>query len=360
MIKWFCESWQVLLGVSAVIGIISGLIDIWRWLYKDKEYSVAVQILLNLIFTVSCAFVIVSCIIGISMVKVPELRGSTFIEAKQKLSDNGLDMDMEPGLSNDIDTQDYKAIGQSYDADEMVLKGTKIMVYFEKLESDLSQNWVDVPDLVGNIYTDAVSVLKENGLQYRIKTFDGSNESVENAYVINQSIIAGSSVPEGSLVDLELSVEKNNISLVQVPVEMTTVPNVVGMEQQEAVGLLEKEGFNVRVSWLTGTDESLDHYYIVNQSIASGSTVPIGSIVELERSAVKPGTSVTVPNVVGMEQQEATTLLTNLGLQFQVWWTEENNVSTNHYYIIEQSIPKGSSVPSGTLVKLELSVSKPK
>lgn len=66
-----------------------------------------------------------------------------------------------------------------------------------------------------------------------------------------------------------------------------------------------------------------------------------------------------VPNVIGMEQIMATILLTDQGLQFQVWWTEENNIDVEQYYIIDQSIPAGSSVPAGTIVKLELSATKP-
>lgn len=68
---------------------------------------------------------------------------------------------------------------------------------------------------------------------------------------------------------------------------------------------------------------------------------------------------VTVPLVVSMEQLEAVELLTNSDLDYQVWWTEENNVSAAQYYVISQSIPEGSKVPRGTKVQLELSPIKP-
>lgn len=68
---------------------------------------------------------------------------------------------------------------------------------------------------------------------------------------------------------------------------------------------------------------------------------------------------VLVPNVVGMEQMKATELLTSIGLQFQVWWTEENNKNSDKYYVVDQSIPSGSKVPKDSLVKLELSPNKP-
>jgi len=68
---------------------------------------------------------------------------------------------------------------------------------------------------------------------------------------------------------------------------------------------------------------------------------------------------VLVPNVVGMEQMKATELLTSIGVQFQVWWTEENNKNSDKYYVVDQSIPSGSKVPKDSLVKLELSPNKP-
>ena len=68
---------------------------------------------------------------------------------------------------------------------------------------------------------------------------------------------------------------------------------------------------------------------------------------------------VTVPNLLRMEQMEAKELLELLGLEFQVWWTEENDADSNVYYIIDQSIPSGSTVPAGSLIRLELSVKKP-
>lgn len=69
--------------------------------------------------------------------------------------------------------------------------------------------------------------------------------------------------------------------------------------------------------------------------------------------------SVTVPNLLNTEQMEATDTLKSLGLQFQVWWTEENNVDSDVYYIIDQSIHSGSTVPAGSMIRLKLSAKKP-
>lgn len=131
------------------------------------------------------------------------------------------------------------------------------------------------------------------------------------------------------------------------------VPNVVGMEYDVAVDLLLNIGF-ARVS-ASGISVPAEHYYIYEQSIPEGSTAYRGTDIELTVITKPLDSATNVPNVIGMEQHEATALLAESGLQFQVWWTEENNISSEYYYIIDQSIPANSSVPAGTLVQLELS-----
>ena len=120
--------------------------------------------------------------------------------------------------------------------------------------------------------------------------------------------------------------------------------------------LLESSGLGTSVWWLSSLNDILSAYYIIEQSIPAGSVVPIGTKVEIQRSGIKNGTSVVVPCVVGMDQEEATALLTNSGLSFQVWWTEVNNSSSEEVFIAEQSIPEGSVVPAGTVVRLKLGI----
>lgn len=61
----------------------------------------------------------------------------------------------------------------------------------------------------------------------------------------------------------------------------------------------------------------------------------------------------TVPYVIGYEQTEAITIIENAKLDAIVEVSEEN-VSDDCYYVINQSIPAGTSVPIGTTVTMEL------
>ncbi len=134
--------------------------------------------------------------------------------------------------------------------------------------------------------------------------------------------------------------------------------NVIDMGRREAETILKERGLKVQTYLLEGIDESLARY-VFKQSIPKGSFVPIGTLIEIEMSEVKQGTPVNVPKVVGMEQNEATSLLNKLGLEFQVWWTEENNISSEYYYVIDQSISADTSVPAGTKLRLEISPVQP-
>ena len=64
---------------------------------------------------------------------------------------------------------------------------------------------------------------------------------------------------------------------------------------------------------------------------------------------------VIVPDVVGMEQNDAVRALYTTGLQFQVYWYNNDESYDNKYYVVDQSYKYGDSVNLGTIVKLELS-----
>ncbi len=291
--------------------------------------------------------------------KAPIVYGKTVQEAIQIFNDAGLNLVLPEGLLINDTTRYMTVTGQSYEENQPIPKGTQITVYIDSTVIRTPQKIVVVPYVVGELYINAKETLSANGLRHQVRTSGEKDILVDSAYVVSQSIAESSNIPEGSLIELELSSKKEEISITPPAMDMVEVPKVVDLEELEAVRVLEERGLTAQVFWVTGTNESLAQYYIINQSIPAGSSVPFGTLIELERSGIKLGTPVTVPNVIGMEQTEATTLLKNMGLNFQVWWTEENNISVEEYYIINQSMPMDSLVSSGTVIKLELSATKP-
>ena len=143
----------------------------------------------------------------------------------------------------------------------------------------------------------------------------------------------------------------------------TEVPRVHGWTVNEAEAKLQEAGLKIGYQPGVIREENWSSK-VIGQSIDEGSIVQKDTkvIVYLNVTQISPPDiygMVSVPNVVGMEQIEATELLIESGLQFQVWWTEDNNVDSEQYFIIQQSIPADSKVTAGTLIKLELSPNKP-
>lgn len=227
----------------------------------------------------------------------------------------------------------------------------------------VSNTYVQVPALRDKTVGAAIQELQLSGLKVSLPDGVILNDDIMDRYVKNQWEDAGTIVEKGTSVTIYFSQDgvsypklsnDTDPETASIPDGYVIVPNVVDYEEENAVQLLESKGLEASVWYLSSLSDSFDKYYIIEQSIPEGSIVPYGTKVEIQRSGVKNGTSVVVPNVVGMEQEEATTTLTNAGLSFQVWWYEEMNDVSNATYIIQQSIPEGSTVPAGTVIRLQL------
>lgn len=353
------ESWLWIVAIGGVITVIPVLNDLKNILKKqevdqNKWYTLLSKILPLIPF----AFVVISCIIHMTCSKVPDItsNNTTVNEAKEILREN--DLNIEFPINANYEPSDIIE-WQYLPKDKIVLKNSYIAVDIK--EKEITKSIVEVPNLIGKNYITAITLLTENSLQYKVRIPKESGIPFDQYNISYQSITAGSSIPEGTIIDLELSLEEVDVPPANEETsDLIPIPNLIGLEEKEAVNLLMSIGLKSNVYWLQGNDETADCYYILNQSIPEGSFVAVGTVVELERSSKQPGTPVLVPNVIGMEQIEATNLLMKNGLQFQVSWTkDENETSSDIYYIKDQSIQAGSTVNAGTLVELELTSQNP-
>ena len=193
----------------------------------------------------------------------------------------------------------------------IVIKGTNILLDYDTASEGLANSaaYVTVPNLVGEKYTDAIDSLIKAGLFHRIVGNNSELFTLDNLFVASQSIASDISVPAGSIIGLELSSTVDTISDTSNSTLMVSVPDLINMEEKEAQELLLEKGFKVSIQAPKALDDSLDHYFIISQSIKAGTEVPVGINITLEKGAVKVGAQVTVPDLIGMEQSEATALL---------------------------------------------------
>ena len=160
---------------------------------------------------------------------------------------------------------------------------------------------VDVPDVAGKTQTEAAQALEAAGLEVGAVA-EASDPEAPAGAVIRQDPAAGTEVDKGSAVDLTLSSGPG----------MAEVPDVVGMDQAEAESALADAGF-VPASAMQ-YDLSAPAGEVVEQLPAGGEQAVAGSQVGLLVSKGRPEVSVSVPDVTGMTQDDATTALADAGL----------------------------------------------
>lgn len=233
LLKFFYSIW-VLIGLTgASIAILTPMISILINRKNDdtkKAKKLSTPVLIIII--IGIILIIISTLIGISCVKVPNIVGISLSDARNELRKNGLNPQRE---SNSIETDEDAlklVITQSLDPDSIALKGTTIILTLN--ESDKGLHIVTYDD-------------EKNQSSYsEINNNPGFNE------------------------------ETNKVA----------VPDVVDMEQSDAIEALHLSGLRYQVSW-SGNSVG-DTYYIAEQSYVPGSVVEAGTVIKLTLTNIKP------------------------------------------------------------------------
>ena len=192
---------------------------------------------------------------------------------------------------------------------------------------------VTVPNVGGVAQATATTTLTGAKLKAGTVTQQASN-TVATGSVISQDPASGSSVAEGSPVNLVISSGP----------QMATVPNVEGLTQAAATAAMTRAKLTVGSVTATGK--------IISQDPASGSSVALGSPVNLVISLGPQ--MVTVPNVGGLTQAAALATVTAANLTVgTITQQTSNTVASGN--VISQDQPSGSSVAEGSPVNLVIS-----
>jgi beta-lactam-binding protein with PASTA domain len=231
---------------------------------------------------------------------------------------------------NTLKVQTDTKYGKSFDAISVIKKALLPIIP------------VQVPDVRGMPEYEAKNLLRQ--YQFNVgSTIQRSTGRGQVGTVVEQTPPPGTSVQPGSSVDLVLEA-KAKPTLVQ-------VPNVLGMQQQNARRLLESAGLRGEItSQSTGRGQVgtvVEQYPRPNTSVQPGSSVR----VVVEKAPIPtPVPTVLVPNVLGMQQQEAIRFLGRYG--FQAVITERSTGRGQVGTVVEQKPPAGASVQPGSSVNL--------
>ncbi len=226
-------------------------------------------------------------------------------------------------------------VSQTPAADMSVAPGTAVDIVVS-----LGVAPVAVPNVVGQAQSAAQTALVGAGLVVGTVT-QVYSETVASGSVISQLPAAGVTVAPGSAVALTVSKGPQPVS----------VPDVVGMTQAAADTAITSA--SLALGTVTQTySATVPTGDVVSQLPAAGTSVPPGTTVNLDVS--KGPEPVTVPDVVGLAQAEADTVITSallaLGAVTQMY---SDTVSTGD--VVSQLPAAGTSVLPGTAVNLDVS-----
>jgi len=155
---------------------------------------------------------------------------------------------------------------------------------------------VQVPNVVGQDITAALTSLAGEGLQPKIRRIYSDSQPDT---VTAQQPHAGDSVIKGTVVHI-------NVSRGAKPVP---IPDVTGQPYLNAKSMLEGQGFQVG---RTDVQSDLPKGVVAGETPAAGTDVPRGTKITLSVAAGPSKTQ--VPDVTGMSQSAAESLLTGAGL----------------------------------------------
>lgn len=211
--------------------------------------------------------------------------------------------------------------------------------------SDTSQSKLDstqtkMPDVVGLSEKMADKKLSDNNLQMQVKSSEYS-DTVEKGSVISQEPKADEVVSKYSKVSVVISLGSDAFDISKL--------NLVGKTKESAESLLKENGFSV------DTKEEPSDTVPKGSVISYTPTKPKnGERVTLTVSSGKKVTKVVVPNITGMSESEAKTLLETNGLILGKK-AEQHSATVAKGIIIGQSTAAGSSVDSGSSVDYAVS-----
>ncbi|HBR07776.1 MAG TPA: Stk1 family PASTA domain-containing Ser/Thr kinase [Clostridiales bacterium] len=202
---------------------------------------------------------------------------------------------------------------------------------------------VDVPDFIGSNYNSIINN-KEFSI-FNFKVVYAIDPEVAEGIIISQDPEGGRSlmvVSEG--IDVELTVSTG--------VMMTEIPDVINWQYQEATLALQRAGFVVE-SAITASD-TVTEDYVIGTNPAAGEELPAGSTVYITVSGGPSIKSVTMPNLVGLDEQTAVTRINSSNLSYG----STNYVHSDHEagVVFKQSTPAYTEVDEHTKIYIWVSL----
>lgn len=209
----------------------------------------------------------------------------------------------------------------------------------EKADDAPQKEEESVPNFVGLKKEEAEKLLEKTSLKAEY-TYQYSK--IEKDYIIDQSIDADTKITENLSITLTISQGEEPI----------TMPNVVGMEMEQAKKELEALGIQIEYSYQYSVENDVNK--ILNQSVEFGDEIIPGQKVTLIVSLGKEAEKAVVPDLKYYTKEEAKVQLERLGFVLGEI-TEQNSDIVAKGQIISQSIDAKQKAEKGTKIDVVIS-----
>ena len=206
-------------------------------------------------------------------IALPNLIGKTEAEARKAVQDMGLKFEVKSETTDS--SKPYGVLSQDPQSGMTVKQNSTVYVV---LNVDSKATKLD--SYVGMKLEEIESKVKELGLKIEVDYVDDDSE--ENT-ILAQNPIAGSSITEGDTLYLSISNGKG--------AEENLVPNVLGMNFDDAKKMLEEKGLIVKDAVYVASEET-EKDRVLSQSLEANQTFENGDTIELNVSKgpeEKPG-----------------------------------------------------------------------
>ena len=205
-------------------------------------------------------------------------------------------------------------------------------------------NEIDAPDFVGKTYEEIIEITETKEYKkLELVSEDGGKipENIEGI-VIEQSPKAGKSIKNTSRIRLIFG---------EAPKEPVLVPDVEARTERDAIDVLEREGFKVKIDYEASDEIPQDR--VVRTSPAANTMADFGSEVTIYLSSGEEDKYTRVPALYGKTEAEAESILKEVDLVLGSTKSVESNAEKGT--IVGQSREEGDRVEKGFAIDVEIS-----
>jgi beta-lactam-binding protein with PASTA domain len=198
---------------------------------------------------------------------------------------------------------------------------------------------VTVPTIVGLSQADATATVEKDKLTLEVAGTEYSTVYPEGSVVV-QYPEAGTRATKGSTVEAILSTQSKQV----------TMPDITGQKFLTGMAALRTAGLKLAPIKAVASDKPLGT--ILEQDPKAGTTVDVGSVVTLTASKGAAPAPVPVPNLVGMEESVALSIVDALSLESS---TQDVDSARPKGEVVKQYPDPGTVMDPGSTVTLSIS-----